>query len=401
MRKTELPASMNGHVVDVLAVTRSPELRSTVAAALAELGHARLRTVTNGVRQTSSVAIAARPPDLLLLDVDLEDASEMASLEELVRAHAEQTAVAVTTSNPSLDGMRRLMRLGVLDVVPQPIQGHDLRGAVERAAERVRRHRASDQRRDGVVVAFMRSCGGAGATTLAVQSACGLGNAKAGESSVCLIDLDIQFGDVALHLDLEPGDALLELLNAGDRLDGAMVRGAMMRHSCGIDVLTAPAALTPLDVIAPDAVQRLLIAAREEYSHVILDMPRAWTSWTRAALECADHIALLVHMTVPALRHGRRQIEILAEEGLDHVPLSIVANRVAGGFLKKGLKRRDAEKALQRPIDLVLLENARPLREAADGGQPLTEVRGGRRTMKEIRRFIAGLRTKPLAGATA
>lgn len=316
--------------------------------------------------------------DAVLIDVDFRSPKELAAAEALIGTQPRLSFV-VTTDHATVEGMRRLLRVGISDLVAQPIQRRELMDALQRA---VGGRGQAEAPSDGAVVSFLKSGGGAGATALAVQSACALPkvrNAKPSpQADIALLDFDIQFGAVNLHLDLPQQASLIDLVAAGDRLDPTMLRGLMHHHRSGIDVLPAPRTLQPYDSITPEDVGQVVAMARRTYRSVLVDLPQAWTGWTRAALAASDRAVLVLQLTVPSIRQARRQIDTLAEEGLGSLPLTLVANAVAKGFFapESGIGTKEAERALGRAIDHVVQADA-AMQQAVNLGVPLMEVKGG------------------------
>ncbi|MBY0431894.1 MAG: hypothetical protein K2Q10_11895, partial [Rhodospirillales bacterium] len=188
-------ALAQGKRIAVTALLRSAENRQAVAEALEDERHVALETRLGRLAELGAAVVGAVPPDLLLLDLDLDDEAEMAVLAGLINASGGTTAIAVTAAQPSLAGMRRLMRLGITDLVPQPIVRTDLLNALKAARDSGGRRNAESGGANGTVLAFLKAGGGVGATTLAVQAGCALAAAKG--ASVCLLDLDVQFGAAA------------------------------------------------------------------------------------------------------------------------------------------------------------------------------------------------------------
>lgn len=371
----------------IVALVRSPQTRQTVAEILA--GVAATARISVGVLTAAEATLlATRRAHLLIIDIDLDHPGELAALEGLVPSLPAGAAIIVTTGTPTVEGMRRLMRLGILDVVPQPIVAKELLQTVRAALDGVPTRSAAQPPPRGFALSFLRACGGVGATTLAVQSSLALAARNKAKPSVCLLDFDLQFGSTALHLDLPQKTSMLDLLAAGERLDGSMLRGAVARHRSGLDLLPAPVLVQPLDTITPEASIRLVEAARHEYDHVLIDLPPVWTGWSRAVLAASDGIALVLDLTVPAVRHARRQIETLADEHLDHIPLTIIANRVATGLFARGIGVKEAEKALGRRFDLAVPFDPK-IPEAVNVGRPLAEIGGGRRTVNAIANLLS------------
>lgn len=253
---------------------------------------------------------------------------------------------------------------------------------------------ADKDRNPGNVASFLKCGGGAGTTSLAVQAACAIAAGSRGgpEAELCVMDFDIQFGAVGLHLDIEHPTALPDLIGAGGRLDGTMLRGMMARHRTGFDVLPGPATLQPYDLIEPTEIERILAVARAEYRGVLLDLPQAWTAWTRAALACSDRIALVLQFSVPSIRHAQRQLQTLNEEGLSEIPLMVVANRVASGLFASGdISRAEAEAALERRIDHIIPADAAAMAACVNTGLPLFEVKGGRKLARRMAEIVESI----------
>jgi pilus assembly protein CpaE len=382
----------------VTAIIHTPRLQGQVAEALAAFG-CTVRMVA-GALGDASLRLSGARPDIWLVEADLEDPSQVAALEAFVAGLAAGSPVVVATASASLPAVRALLRVGIADVLPLPLVRDELAAALGAATAGGRPKAAGPQAPSSTVLSFLKAGGGAGATTIATQAAFTLADAAAKTPTLCLMDLDIQFGSVAFHLDLPQHSSVLDALSAGEHLDGSMLRGIVAHHAGGIDVLTAPAVLYPLDTIDADGAARLIGVARQEYGTVLIDLPQAWSAWTRALLAASSGIVLVLHPTVPSVRHARRQLETLEEEGLSHIPLTLVANRVQRGLFAKGIPLAEVEAAIKRKIDHVFDEYGPVVADAANVGRCLADTQGGRRAARQIGR-IAKLLTAPAPVAAA
>jgi pilus assembly protein CpaE len=240
----------------------------------------------------------------------------------------------------------------------------------------------------GKVITFMKSGGGVGATTLAVQAACSLRGAN-----LALLDLDIQYGSAAFQMDAESNASILDLVATPDRIDAALLQGAMVRPHDAFDLLAAPEGIYPMEDVSVAAVDKVIEVARSVYATILIDLPMIWNEWGHAAIRNSDQIVLVTSMTIPSLRQARRQIEMMHRELLGNIPLFVVANRVIGGFLRKGLSQKAGEKALGRPINFII-PNDPLIATAADAGLPLRDVKGSALAKKLVRMmeevFVAG-----------
>lgn len=404
----------------ITALLRSPRTRDAVVEALTGEGHlrcdARVQPLTGG----EGILPDDRQADLLLVEVDLDDDGEIRALEALLCTRDRQQPIIVIAGETSLAGMRRLIRLGIADVVMRPVRRGDLLAAIASAHQGLAGGvsgsavPANDRPppRRGRVISVLKACGGSGATTIAVHTTSALarqgmpGQAAGRQGSpqqshkAGLIDLDLQFGSVALYLDLQPRLNVLDLIKAVDRLDGELLANAATRHRNGLQVLPAPTDVVPLDSISSAAAERLLACARATWAHTVIELPHAWTAWTRAVLAASDAVLLVTQMTVPGIHHSARQIETLREEGLGHLPLVVAVNRYEKGLFKDAMLK-EAEQALGLSLDHFIPSDFKSVSQAIDAGASLHETRQGRKTLKRLEDLATALAEAAATAHTA
>ncbi|MDH3664030.1 MAG: AAA family ATPase, partial [Alphaproteobacteria bacterium] len=294
-------------------------------------------------------------------------------------------SVIATSNAITAQGVRELVRQGVDDFVPQPLEQHSLLDAIDVAKRKIRHNRGGGPS-GGQVITVGRAKGGMGATTLAVNLALSLIEpiGKEEPKRVCLLDLDLQFGDVALYLDLDPRSDLVEIVQKPTRLDTALLLGAMTEHNSGLEVLQAPTEPVPLDALRTETVGRMIDLAQQEFDYVVIDLPLALAGWYEMALDMTDKLYLVTQLNVPAIRQTRRLIDILKDEGLYSLPVSIVLNRYVNRF-NEHARVRQCSKALDNTIDHYLADDERTVLEAINRGVSLFEVRRRAKICRTIR----------------
>jgi len=375
---------MDKHI-KFLAVMRSAERAEELRAAVDGVGDLECDVRVDSVQTVAPSMVNGHAPDVLLVDLALDEPEAFDQLSNLIRESKSSLAVLATADREDVDSIRRLMRMGVADFIPQPMKSIDVRSAIEAATSKLAPRRDAA---DGAVLTFLRSCGGSGSTTLAVQSAIELAGRKRHEKkSVCLIDFDLQLGNVALSLDLDSEVGLGQILENPTRLDTEFFKGSLIRHSSGISVLAAPESIIPLEAMTPDLAERIVQLARQNFDYVVIDMPQSWTQWTGYVLGVSDLTVLVTGISVPAVQRCRRLFDILRQQELDQMPLFVVANQFKGGF--GGSKRKsEAEKALGRRIDCFVRADAETARAARDRGVPVGEVRGRSPIVRDLRKLM-------------
>lgn len=322
-----------------------------------------------------------RQADVLVIEVMIEKPGQ---LEILARILAEQPRPVIAATR-ALDAAatRTLMRAGAVDVVALPLDPVDLDEALATARKVIATRPEVGAK--GRVISFVRAVGGAGATALACQAGC-LWSAR---QSTCLIDLDVQFGAVALYLDMQPALSLLDLAEARDRLDQTLFTTIATRHSSGLSVVAAPHDIAPLESVTPAFVAQLLTLAALSFEVVLVDLPAAWTPWSLAALAHSDAICLVTNLSVPGLRQARRQLDLI-EANHVNAPLKIVLNRVPKKIFRT-IDLGDSERVLRRKIDFTVADDSATMNNAIDQGRTIGSIRAKSPIGSDLNELIAGL----------
>ena len=329
---------------------------------------------------------ALRWTDVLIAQIDPADPRELETFERVARDHATRMPVVAAVRSLTVPMTRRILRSEAVDVLPIPFTEDELHQAIEtgRHHQSVGRP-AAERSRGGKAVAFLGALGGIGTTVLATQA----GLIWAETKSVCLIDLDLQFGNAALYLDLKPQLTLADLIDAGDRLDSELLRSVAERHASGVSVIACPSDMMPLDTLTPEFVGRMLDIATQCFDIVILDFPGAWLNWSLTALEKCDAACVVTALSVPGIHQAKRQLEIIETNGLGD-RARIVANRVATALFRT-VDMSEAEAVLHRKIDFPISNDFTTVNGAIEQGRPLAAIKARSRVEKDLRAMVAAL----------
>ncbi len=375
-----------GHSLDVMVAMRSPKYADQLKSKLNNVNGYSFDTFTGGLSEAVARIAGDSRKDVVVVDLELKEATELDELAKLIERCGPGTPIVATAHDASLDDVRKLMRIGVADYLPQPIESDDLLSALDTLASRIRAT-AANTRGEGLVYSFLGACGGMGSTTLAIQAACNLLGRKKPTARVCLLDVDLQFGNVGLSLDISSKRSLLDILQSVDRFDPGILQGVITEHACGIDVVPAPPEIVPLEFMSPELAGRLVEVARAEYQYVVFDMPQAWTNWTAIILEKSDFVVLVTQMTVPAIRLARRQLDTLRQHGVPKDRVMVVANRFdkqRGG----GVQVKQAEKALDHEIGQIVANEFKVVNSAQNQGVPIRNIQRNSKVAKQIAELV-------------
>jgi pilus assembly protein CpaE len=221
-------------------------------------------------------------------------------------------------------------------------------------------------RRGELTVMF--SCrGGSGATTLAVNTAALVARTT---RSVCVVDLDLQLGDVCSALDLEPTTSLSSVAREASTLDSVSLRRRLAQHGSGVCALAQTGHLDDLDPQLAARMPALLDTLRANFDHVIVDGIRDFGDMALAALEAATRIVVVITQDVPSVRRAARVLDLLGRLGIESARIAVVVNRALG---KAAIDDTAIERALGTAISARVREDVR-VAEALDTGALLVDI---------------------------
>lgn len=306
-------------------------------------------------------------------------------------AAATKTPLVAAAYDPPLALVRALVRAGAHDVVPLPLDIADLEISLLPIQEQITRQNRATDAANGKVVSIIKSVGGIGATALLTQLGIRAAQNEAGHGrQVCLLDLDLQFGNAAFQLGLLPSLTLADLFEAGTRLDGELLRATTTTHPSGLRVVAAPSEMLPLDSVTSEQLIEIIEIAKHEFSTVLLDLPANWTNWSLSLLAQSDLILLVTEMSITGLHRARRQLELLREQELNSIELRILINRFEKGVLKM-VRPADVHKALGRDIAYTIANDPAVMRAATERGVPISEIKRKSAVGKDIDMLDAGV----------
>jgi pilus assembly protein CpaE len=328
---------------------------------------------------------AVRWTDVLICQVNPDNPRDFEVFERFVKDNAGRLPVVAAVRDLTVAVTRRVLRSDAVDVLPIPFTPDELHQAIETGRDALVRGGKEGPAHSGRIVAFVGALGGMGTTALATQS----GIIWSETASVCLIDLDVQFGNAALYLNMKPRLSLSDLIDAGDRIDSELLRSVADSHPSGMNVIACPPDIMPLDALTPEFVDKLLDLAVQAYDIVLIDLPAAWVSWSLSALQKSDAVCLVAGMTVPGVHQARRQLELLDANGLAD-RIKIILNRVAAPMFGK-VDVSETEAVLRRSVQFVVTNDYPTFSTAIDEGQPIGKIKVKSRVEKDIRRMVTTL----------
>ena len=266
-------------------------------------------------------------------------AEELASIREYTRA-----PIVLLASGESSALLEEALDADVADVLLLPQLTENVVFAIRKAGHAGRRA-AGKGHGDGRVVTVFSPKGGTGKTVTATNLAASF--SKHAAKRTLLLDLDLQFGDAAIMLGIEPEKTIQDLVVAPGELDPEKLSGYTTRHSSGVDVLPAPIRPEDAELVTEQKLARLLEVAKESYDVIVVDTSPFFHGPMLATLDRTDDLLLVCGLDVPTIKNVRLSLQTLDLLSFPTERIRVVLNRANSNV---GMKRGEVEAALEQRV---------------------------------------------------
>jgi pilus assembly protein CpaE len=309
---------------------------------------------------------------------------ELAAIREHTRA-----PVMIVASSGSSGLLEQALEADVADVLLLPQLVENVVFAIRKATHTTRRHHEVGSGRHGQIVTVFSPKGGTGKTVTATNLAAAC--AKFEGRKTLLLDLDLQFGDAAIMLGIEPDKTIYDLVVAPGELDTEKLAGYTTKHACGLEVLPAPLRPEDAELVTEAKLGRLLEVARESFDIIVVDTSPFFHGPMLATLDRTDELLLLCSLDVPTLKNLRLALQTLDLLSFPKQRVRIVLNRSNS---KVGMKPNEVEGALGMKVRFeVPSDRAVPL--AVNRGNPVVLAEESADVSRAIRAMAKELFPKP------
>jgi pilus assembly protein CpaE len=368
----------------VLILTADPAFEQSARATFGAATQIELRMV-DGTIVSHVEVLEIDDATVVVIDLGPGRESELAALHRLMARIGDWPPVVVVTDGFDKEVARQLLQMRVADFLVRPVSPVEL----VRTCARVVQTPSGPEPSEAEIFTYLPAVGGAGVTTLAIQTALLLlNNGPKSRPATCLVDLDFQHGACADYLDLEPRLDLKEIEPRPERLDRQLLEVMTAYHASGLAVIAAPSRPAEMRSFDPDIVTRLLDLVSSHFDYVVIDMPRTWFPWTDSVLLGSNRLLVVSEMTVPGLKHAKQLVYAIRERLGDGPRPQVIINRFEQPLFGAGLRKSDIEQALGADFLAAIPNHYALVREAIDRGVPLDEVKPKNRISSELKKLI-------------
>ncbi len=251
-------------------------------------------------------------PDIVIMTLGDGD-SDVLSMAERIILSRPRTYVILLAEQIDVDLLQSAIKVGARNVTQFPKTAKEFGEYIKTVyANETTRSESFNIKQDlnwmSRVITVFGAKGGLGKTTLAINLAVDLAEKH---KKVAIVDLDLQFGDTHVFLDIEPTDTIFELVQEVSTPTIDLIRSYMTVHSSGVHVLCAPKSPEYAELISPDKVKSILAVLRTYYDYVIIDTPPFFTEMTITAIESATIVLFVTCLELSTLKNSKLSLSLL------------------------------------------------------------------------------------------
>lgn len=265
-------------------------------------------------------------PEIVFLDLEQDPVLGTKLASFLTESHPERKLIA-TGGDSSPEFLMQAMQAGVSEYLPKPVTPDALASAVGRVRRKLGGGggNGQEQREPGKLLAFFAAKGGAGSTTVATNL--GIQIQRLTGKRTVVVDLDLELGEIALFLGVEPRFNFVDLATNFHRMDAGLLASFIERHETGVHVLSAPYHPDKAESVTGDQIRQILLFLKQHYDYVVVDTSNSFTPRTLATFEQAEEIYLVANVDLPSLRNIQRCQHLLDRMSRGTREVKLIVNR--------------------------------------------------------------------------
>jgi len=338
--------------------------------------------------------VAQLQPDLVLMDINMPKMDGLKAT-EAIAIKSPRTGVIIISVQEEVEYMRRAMTAGAREYLVKPFDSDELFKTINNVVEKESLRWSTISGEDGKggdkdagqIITLYSPKGGVGKSVLAVNIASEI--KRMTNASVLIMDLNLEFGDVALLLNLNATTTIANIAQSGiHSIDIEYLKNNVLSTSSGINVLAAPLKPEYAEIVTPGVIQKVMELARQAWDYVIVDTISSFRSEILAALDISDTILMVVGGDFLSLKNASLALSVMASLNYPMEHVYLVLNRA---YTQPSTKILDIERGLKKRIDYQIPGDLELVLNSINRGQPLVDTNPTSDLARAIKVICEGL----------
>ncbi|KPJ59852.1 MAG: hypothetical protein AMJ46_09485 [Latescibacteria bacterium DG_63] len=348
--------------VSVVIIDSDKDVRFALRGLLRDVPGALVTAETDDMRVGVNLVRQHRP-NIVLLEVGSPPDEYLSTAAKIIEVFP-QTAVFAISAETEPEVILKAMRSGIQEFLRRPPEQDE----IEAALRKVMRRLQALGTMAGEIITVFSNKGGLGTTMIAANL--GVFLSQLCQKSCAVVDLDLQFGDVGMFLNVQPKYTIADVARSYEKLDQTLLRAHLVQHSSGVYVMAEPQQAEEAEGIKAEQVGQVLRLLRSMFEYVIVDTAHAFDDISVEALDLSDSVFLISALELPAIRNSKRCIEIFQRLGYGKDKVKLVLNRF---IVDKSVATEKFERSFEYPIFWRIPNDYASVSSSINTGVPLLE----------------------------
>jgi pilus assembly protein CpaE len=337
-------------------------------------------------------------PDIVLTDVNMP-VMDGIQLTETLASELPTSPVIIMSVQGERDYLRRAMQAGAREFLIKPFSHDELVAAIRRVYQLEQKKgtflaKTAPAQPDtpavprgtgpAEVILVFSGKGGVGKSLIATNLAVALAEQAGGR--VALVDLDLQFGDIGVMLNLDHSRSITELVDGSSGIDDESLGEVLATGPSGIKVLLAPISPELADLVTAEHVRAVIAELRRTFDYVIVDSASHLTEFNLEVIELAQRVLVVTALTIPAIKDAKLTLKVLESLSVDPESIMLVVNRVDG---YADFNQESIEQSLRSPVAVQIPHDPRIIGDAITRGLPFVTAHPEAEVSRALRELVA------------
>jgi len=372
--------------IRVLIVDDSQETRNNISMLLSFEKKIEIIGEAENGEEAFIITKEARP-DIVLMDINMPIMDGIKATQEISENVPETTVIIMSVQGDS-EYLKRAMSAGAREFLIKPFSSDNLIETILKTykIESKRKEKVITPSKkediDSKIITVFSTKGGVGKTTISSNLAVSL--TRTSKKRVALLDLDLQFGDIAIMLNISVKNSISDLIRESGQIDGYTMEDYLVTHFSGVRVLPAPSKPEYAEYITANHVKSILEILKKEYHYIVIDTSAAFHEIILATLDMSDKILLLSTLDLPTIKNVKSGLDVMESLHYPKEKVKIVLNKASEQY---GIKYKDFENTLKHEIWSYVPEDSQTVITSANKGFPFVMTRADTKVAKAINKM--------------
>ncbi|MGE5630102.1 MAG: AAA family ATPase [Caulobacteraceae bacterium] len=336
--------------------------------------------------------VKAKKPNIVLMDINMPVLDGIKATQALTEEGAEGSIIMMSIQGEG-EYIKRAMSAGARDYVVKPFGVKELVDTVRHVFEldATKKKKTGNDASEKIatkIISVFSTKGGVGKTTIATNLAVTLSNLL--NKKVALLDFDLQFGDVAICLNLYVKNSITEVVKdiANIEQDTSLIDEYLLTHYSGVKVLAAPVRPENAEYVTSEHVNKVIEFLKGRYDYIIIDTSNGFSDVAITALDASDMIIYVSTLDLPSIKNTKNGLEVMKSLNYPNEKVRIVVNKSNESF---GIKYSDFESALNVDIWTMIPDDLAAATVSVNNGHPIVTHRRTSPVSKKIYKLVLSI----------